>query len=82
MNISELIERLEELQEIHGEECEVRLMTQEQWPFENKIYGVCDQLDIDRAREEDEDEDAEPIAYIVEGRQIRYGDKAAWDACN
>ena len=40
MTIGELIELLAEYQDEHGEDCEVRLMTQQNWPFENRIAGV------------------------------------------
>ena len=39
MTLNELIERLEEYRDQLGEDCEVRLMTQQNWPFENGVYG-------------------------------------------
>ena len=82
MTVQELIERLEEC----DPDAEVLLVTQENWPFENSIAGVT-------AREEcvgtDSDEDDEEYGdgcdpgdvFIVEGQQLRYGTKNAWNAC-
>lgn len=84
--LGQLIERLEDLRAELGADCEVRLMTQENWPFENAIHGVTSSLRFGEDAEEDpddrdpEDQELPPIAYIVEGKQLKYGDKAAWDA--
>jgi hypothetical protein len=40
MTLNELIERLEEYKDELGGEAEVRLMTQQNWPFENAITGL------------------------------------------
>jgi predicted transcriptional regulator len=40
MNIREIIDTLEEIAEINGNDTEVRLMTQEHWPFENSIRHI------------------------------------------
>ena len=89
MTIDDLIARLEELRDDHGGETEVRLMTQQNWPFENGIHGVCstdemrdsDCEDEDAEDAEDDGEPGEPIVYIVEGSQLGYGSKSAWNAC-
>jgi hypothetical protein len=91
MTLGELIERLKEYAENHGEECEVRLMTQQNWPFENRICGVVSTEEMDQAQaQEDEDDEAYdeateseemPTIYLVEGGQICYGRKIAWEAC-
>lgn len=87
MTIAELIERLTELQETVAEDCVVRLMTQENYPFEYSIAGVVDSTEFG-----DDDEDPECFArhqltasgeipivvYLVEGTQIGYGDRDAW----
>jgi hypothetical protein len=84
MTISDLIARLEEYQQLHGEDCEVRLMTQQNWPLENSITGLASAAEIAAASGDcDEDEDAEEIesiVYLVEGSQIGYGSKLAWEA--
>lgn len=40
MTLNQLIDRLEEYRERLGDDCEVRLMTQQNWPFENTITGL------------------------------------------
>ncbi|MEZ6097154.1 MAG: hypothetical protein R3C03_23515 [Pirellulaceae bacterium] len=40
MTLNELIERLKDYRDDLGGETEVRLMTQQNWPFENSIYGL------------------------------------------
>ena len=81
MHLSELIEKLEEQHEAYGD-VEVRFMTQQSWPFENSIRGVCSSEELNEAEyepdEEDEDEN-ENIVYLVEGKQLCYGNAAAWD---
>ncbi|WP_442508703.1 hypothetical protein SH528x_000232 [Novipirellula sp. SH528] len=86
MKISQLIELLEDYREQHGEECEVRLMTQQNWPFENRISGVTSGMEMNEASEDDPSEyfDNQDVAedatvYIVEGGQICYGSKRAWE---
>jgi len=88
MTIRALIERLEEQADAHGDDAEVRLMTQESWPFENSIIGVCSGDDINRHQPQDEpDADDEDVChdttiYLVEGGQLGYGSKRAWEVCN
>ena len=83
MTLNELIERLEEYRDLHGEDCEVRLMTQQNWPFENAITGLVSGTEIN---ESDEDDDAcvedDAVVYIVEGTQLKYGSKRAWEAAH
>jgi len=83
MTIDELIERLECYRDEIGGDAEVRLMTQQHWPFENTLYGLASGAEINGADEDDEcdDEDveADAVLYIVEGTQLGYGSKRAWD---
>jgi hypothetical protein len=89
MTIRELIEKLEEIENDLGTDIEVRLMTQENWPFENTIHGVTTSIDmIQPIGDEDEefeepscDETVEKVVYIVEGSQLGYGSKLAWQTC-
>lgn len=83
MELRKLIELLEEMAEIHGDNAEVRLMTQQAWPFENRIHGVCFGDDINGVDDGEDggDVESESVVYIVEGGQICYGSKKAWDAC-
>lgn len=46
MKLSNLVSELTDLLDLHGEEAEVRLMTQQTWPFENKILQVVTSEDI------------------------------------
>jgi hypothetical protein len=82
MTINELIEALEEYREELGGDAEVRLTTQSNWPFEYGITGLASRAEINDAMRE-KDEDAEPendgAVFIVEGQQLSYGAKEAWD---
>jgi hypothetical protein len=87
MTINELIERLEEYRDEIGGDAEVRLMTQQNWPFENTIYGLASGVEINFEADEDDpdddgDVDEDAILYIVEGSQLGYGTKRAWDAAH
>lgn len=81
MTIDELIARLEEYREELGGECEVRVMTQQNWPFENRIVGLASGQEINDQDDDegDDDVDTDQIVYIVEGGQLGYGSKRAWD---
>ena len=83
MTINELIERLEEYRDEIGGDTEVRLMTQENWPFENSIRGLCSGKEISESGDSDDDDsdgDADAsVVYIVEQDQLGYGTKRAWD---
>ncbi|WP_223643764.1 hypothetical protein [Corallococcus sp. EGB] len=86
MKVSELIELLEE----QDPDAEVLIMSQQNWPFENAVAGVAVREEMLRAdRDEDgDDDDAEEPRYergtapndvfLVEGEQLRYGSKTAW----
>ena len=86
MNVSELIEILDEC----DPEATVLIMSQSAWPFENSVAGVCQRSDLVEEEEgEAEDEDqgrdisSEELpandVFLVEGTQLRYGSKRAWD---
>jgi hypothetical protein len=80
MTIDELIERLEEYRDELGGDARVLLMTQQQWPFENEICGIVSAEEINHSSDEDDqDVEEEGVVYIVEGGQLRYGTKRAWD---
>ena len=83
MTLNELIERLEEYRDQLGEDAEVRLMTQQNWPFENTITGLASGAEINGADDDDdEDVEADAVVYIVEGQQLGYGSKRAWEAAH
>lgn len=82
MTIDELIERLEEYRLTIGGDAEVRLMTQQNWPFENEIVGLASGEEIndpDDEEVEDEDVDDDGVVFIVEGQQRSYGSSRAWE---
>jgi hypothetical protein len=88
MKVRDLIEILED----QDPEAEVLIMSQENWPFENAVAGVAVREDfVDDDEEEDEDDEAGAErryekgtapndVFIVEGQQLRYGSKSAWNA--
>ena len=79
MTIDQLIESLEHYRDEFGGDAEVRLMTQEHYPFENGIAGLCSGEEINEHDEgEDQDVEDDHVIYIVEGQQLRYGSKRAW----
>jgi hypothetical protein len=86
MNLDTLIEILSEYREEFGGDAEVRLMTQQNWPFENRICGVTSGRDMNETDDEDTDDDEDQdvakdsTVYIVEGGQICYGSKRAWES--
>lgn len=83
MKVRELIDILVDL----DEEAEVFIMSQQQWPFENALHGVTTRGDISEAVADVDREDGElpkgtatTDVFLVEGTQLRYGSKDAWDA--
>lgn len=88
MTVAALIALLEQYRDECGDDAEVRLMTQQNWPFENGIRGVTSTSQMDDF-EDCEDEpfdvsggpDAGDVIYLVEGGQIGYGRKVAWETC-
>ena len=87
MKLGELLERLHEVAEDSedGLDVEVRLMTQESYPFENSIKGVTTRQEMLEECPTWDDDEEEPevetnIVYVVEGKQLCSGSKAAWFA--
>ena len=80
-SLRNLIEMLEEAAVGLGDDAEVRLMLQQNWPFENSIFGLASGKDINASEDDDEDEDVDSdnVLYIVEGEQLGYGSKRAWE---
>jgi len=84
MTIAELIECLEDYRTELGDDAEVRLMTQQNYPFENAVSGLASGEEINDYEDEDlRDDDVENdgVLYIVEGQQICYGSRKAWAVC-
>ena len=75
MKVRDLIQALES----HDPDAEVVLCIQSQWPLEATLLGAV-------SREEMQGPDAAPSSgsstdvLLVEGSQLRYGSKAAWQA--
>ncbi|MFC1999126.1 hypothetical protein ACFLXE_00020 [Chloroflexota bacterium] len=69
MTVGELKALLEDLPP-DVDDLEIRLMTQESWPFENEIKGMCLGSELPEARD--------GIVFIVEGEQLGYGTQDAW----
>jgi hypothetical protein len=82
MTIDDLIERLEGYRDEIGGDAEVRLMTQQNWPFENTIHGLASGAEINASDDDDGDVEADAVLYLVEGSQLGYGSKRAWDVAN
>ncbi len=80
MTIDELIQRLEDYRDELGGDAEVRLMTQQNWPFENEIVGLASGEEINEPDDgEDDDVEEDSVVFIVEGQQRCYGTKRAWE---
>jgi hypothetical protein len=80
MTVQDLIDRLIEYRDVLGGDTEVRTMQQPSWPFEYSIEGL---VSTDEMRSEDDDDEddseAETKVFILEGTQLCYGSKSAWD---
>jgi hypothetical protein len=79
VTVDQLIEALEEYRDMLGGDAEVRLMTQHNWPLEYKIHGITSGMDINEQDDDQGDVEDDGVVYIVEGSQIGYGTKRAWE---
>jgi len=88
MTKGELLEILEDFEDYQ----EVRLMTQPSWPFESSIKSVVaygpgtSEFGPDEVEFPQDEDDFTPAAnpegkviYLVEGSQLGYGTKEAWN---
>lgn len=71
MKTIKLIEILQAHVKKHGANSEVRLMVHPQWPFETEVLGAVTGETLNEA--------CPSAVYLVEGSQIAYGEKAAWE---
>jgi hypothetical protein len=80
MKLGDLIEQLESLQEMCGDNAEVLFMGQPNYPFEYSIAGVLSRGDMDSDDEEVHSVNGTDPSdiFLVEGSQLRYGSKKAW----
>lgn len=79
MTVGELIDILSDFDPSQ----EVRIMSRPSWPFEYKIRGMVCRKEFDCVREDNDDSAYEggddDDVFIVEGEQLKYGTKKAWD---
>lgn len=82
MKVGELIEILSEM----DADAQVFIASQPNWPFEYSVCGVARRAEMNGDDADDEETAAtyEPgtapsDVFIVEGTQLRYGSKAAWE---
>ncbi len=96
MTLQELYDELKELLEAgHNPDANVLIMEQPTYPFENAISGITLREDFEDEDEDEEPEFGSPRApkrktsemdgepddvFILEGRQLRYGSKEAWNS--
>ena len=84
MTVKELIKILEDL----DPDARVFVVSQENWPFENDLWGVAVREDMHERDDDDGDHTARNYergtaandVFLVEGQQLRYGSKSAWRA--
>jgi hypothetical protein len=79
--IGDLIGRLEELQDQFGEDAEVRIASQQNWPFEHDVKGLVSSGDLDDPASDGEGVERDCV-WLVEGNQLGYFTKDAWDVCS
>lgn len=77
MKINELIEALEDYRDAYGN-VEVRIQTQQSWPFECLVLGAVARCDFEEIDKDNKNAEANCV-FIVEGGQLKYGSKSAWD---
>lgn len=96
MTIGELAQRLHEYRKQFGDDTEVRLMLQPNYPFENALDGLVSLAELNEANEDagsrphepggrygfNDGERPEQVIYLCQGRQTAYGDKLAWEAAD
>jgi hypothetical protein len=84
MTVGELREILEDM----DDDAQVFIMAQSHWPFEHDVQGAVQRCELyaedgdEDCAGPDEDEmgDLRPSdVFLVEGTQLRYGSKSAWN---
>jgi hypothetical protein len=82
MKVQDLIDILSE----QDPDAEVLLMTQQSWPFEYSIAGVTCRSELvgdDGEDSSESDDGTKPEdVFLVEGRQLRYGNANAWNVAH
>lgn len=90
MTAQELVDKLQDFIDAYGPDKEVRIAEQPSYPFEYSIRGCTDSMELGFEEEDlaafEEDgiipDGPEKVFYIVEGSQLGYFRKDAWDACH
>lgn len=77
MTVDKLIQILADYRDEFGGDTEVRLVSQPAWPFEYSIHGLTKGQEINERDGDAANDDA--VIYIVEGNQLGYGSKQAWE---
>ena len=90
MKLGQLIERLQEYQEELGDDVEIRIATQPNYPLEYLLDGLCSLTELHSCEEAEEvsrehrpplyygGEGPEQVIYLTTGRQEGYGSRKAW----
>jgi hypothetical protein len=76
MRLTKLIQLLQEAEESTGGDVEVCLMIQPTYPLANHIAGVA----LGEEFASGDREYPNDAVFILEGEQIGYGERDAWDA--
>jgi hypothetical protein len=80
MTVQQLIELLKR----EDQDAEVMLAQQPSWPFEYSVRGVVARREFDEPEDDEcrgpDDNRRENDVFIVEGSQLRYGHRDAFDA--
>ena len=74
MTVAELIDRLREC----DPDARVVLVLQPSWPLEHALAGIAIRRDVDETNDAHRGPDD---VLLVEGTQLGYGNRGAWDAC-
>lgn len=77
MRLSSLIDQLKDIQEDFENDPEVRLMIQPSCPFEHSIKGVVTTGEFSEERFTKPND----TVFIIEGGQLKYGNKEAFECC-
>lgn len=77
MTVGKLIRDLQD----YDEDLPVRLMMQPNYPFEYSIGGLVERSEFDSNTDDvtDPRERSKNCVFLLEGSQLQYGSKRAWD---
>ncbi len=72
MNIAELINELEDMRDVVGDDAEVRYASQPSWPFEYSISNIITMTNEMREEHARAELQGENVVYLAEGSQLGY----------